>query len=81
MGGCREKVLRLTVIVAFNSADQAEELYHPTEVLLHFCYKHASQDLMGQTEQKSLSKSVLHYHNSKIQNSQAHIYDHLGEGV
>lgn len=35
----------LTIIVSFDSADQAEELDNPTEALLHLKHKHTRQDL------------------------------------
>lgn len=35
----------LTIIVSFDSADQAEELDHPAETLLHLKHKHTGQDL------------------------------------
>lgn len=35
----------LTVIVSFDCANQAEELNHPTEAILHLKHKHTRQDL------------------------------------
>lgn len=35
----------LTVIVSFDCANEAEELNHPTEALLHLKHKHTRQDL------------------------------------
>lgn len=37
----------LTVIVSTDCANQAEELNHPAEAVLHAVYKHTRQDLGG----------------------------------
>lgn len=49
---------KLTVIVSFDRANQAEELNHPTEALLHLKHKHTCQDLKHREREREIQNSV-----------------------
>lgn len=46
---------QLTVVVALDSADEAEELDHPAEVVLHLLHEDAGQELRAEGAHTALS--------------------------
>lgn len=47
---------QLTVIVALNGADQAEELDRPAEVVLHLVHEDAGEELWGEKAEREVCK-------------------------
>lgn len=67
----------LTIIVSFDSADQAEELDHPAETLLHLKHKHTGQDLEERHNKHCGSEPSVQGMSSRTFTTRIHLFTFL----